>query len=147
SPLKILEHDLHPTVSLFILPTFAFCNAGVDFMDLSLKQLLHGIPLGIIFGLFIGKQLGIFGFCWLGIKLGYASLPRGVTFRSLYGTATLCGIGFTMSLFIGSLAFEETGVNLMIDERLGILVGSFISGTLGYLILRSSLKRELEKES
>lgn len=139
SPLKSLERDLHSTVAFVILPIFAFSNAGVNLTGIGLQQALHSIPLGIALGLFIGKQLGVFSFCWLGIKLGLAELPRGISFTSLYGTAILCGIGFTMSLFIGSLAFEETGVNQTFDERLGIIAGSFASGILGYFVLRKSL--------
>jgi NhaA family Na+:H+ antiporter len=139
SPLRLLEHDLHPTVAFFILPVFAFCNAGVTVAGVGMAQLFHGIPLGIALGLFAGKQVGVFGLCWLGIKLGVAQFPKGVSVASLYGTAALCGIGFTMSLFISSLAFEETGVNLIFDERLGILFGSLASGVLGYAILNASL--------
>lgn len=139
SPLKSMEHDLHPAVTFFILPTFAFCNAGINIEGLGMEQFLHQIPLGIALGLFIGKQLGVFSFCWMGIKLRFAELPKEISWASLYGTGMLCGIGFTMSLFIASLAFEETGVNLMFDERLGIILGSLASGILGYSILRMSL--------
>jgi NhaA family Na+:H+ antiporter len=139
SPLKSLEEDLHASVAFFILPFFAFCNAGINFDGFQSEQLLHGVPLGIALGLFFGKQLGVFVFCWAGIRFGIAKLPQGVNGWSLYGVAVLCGIGFTMSLFIGSLAFEETGVNNMVDERLGIMLGSLASGLLGYLVLRKSL--------
>lgn len=139
SPLKSLEHDLHSLVAFFILPVFAFANAGIDLRGVGLEQLMHNVPVGIALGLFVGKQLGIFGLCWLAIKMGLANLPKGMSWSSLYGTAALCGIGFTMSLFVGSLAFEETGVNLLFDERLGIIVGSVLSGVAGYLILRASL--------
>jgi len=139
SPLKNVENDLHSIVVFFILPIFAFCNAGVNFDGFGMEQILHGVPLGIALGLFLGNQVGIFSFCWLAIKLGLTELPNNVSWLSLYGTATLCGIGFTMSLFIGSLAFEETGVNYIIDERLGIIIGSIASGLLGYTILRRSL--------
>jgi NhaA family Na+:H+ antiporter len=105
-----------------------------------LEQMLHPVPVGIAAGLFVGKQLGIFALCWLAVKLGLASLPAGMNMKSLYGTAVLCGIGFTMSLFVGSLAFEETGVNLLFDERLGIIVGSLLSGLLGYAVIKGSLK-------
>ena len=88
----------------------------------------------------MGKQAGVFGLCWLAIKLKLTSLPKGMSWSALYGTAALCGIGFTMSLFIGSLAFEETGVNLMFDERLGIIMGSLASGIVGYMVLRFSLR-------
>ncbi len=139
SPLKSLEHDLHTAVAFFILPIFAFANAGISFSGVGVEQLLHNVPLGIALGLLIGKQVGIFGICWLAIQLNLTKLPAGMSWGSLYGTAILCGIGFTMSLFIGSLAFEESGVNLLFDERLGIIIGSLASGVLGYLILRASL--------
>jgi NhaA family Na+:H+ antiporter len=135
-----LELSLHSLVVMIILPIFAFCNSGIPLIGVGLDNLLHPVPLGIAAGLFIGKQLGIFGICWVAIKLGFAKLPAGVNMTSLYGTAILCGIGFTMSLFIGSLAFEETGINRLFDERLGILLGSLASGILGYIILNKSLK-------
>ncbi|MFK8011135.1 MAG: Na+/H+ antiporter NhaA [Marinicellaceae bacterium] len=141
SPLKSLEHDLHPVVAFFILPVFAFANAGINFEGVGLEQLQHGVPMGIALGLLVGKQVGIFGLCWLVIKLGFTKLPNNMSWGDLYGTAALCGIGFTMSLFVGSLAFEETGVNLLFDERLGIVIGSVISGILGYFVLRFSLKK------
>lgn len=140
SPLKELEHDLHHIVAFFVLPVFAFANAGIALGGIDAQQVLHGVPIGIAAGLFIGKQIGIFGLCWLAIKLQLAKLPQGMNMQSLYGTAALCGVGFTMSLFIGSLAFEETNVNLLFDERIGIILGSVASGILGYLVLRSSLK-------
>lgn len=142
SPLKSMEHDLHAVVAFFILPVFAFANAGINFSGVGMEQLLHGVPLGIMLGLFFGKQIGIFGLCWLAIKMGIAKLPQGVSWLSLYGTAALCGIGFTMSLFIGSLAFEETSVNLLFDERLGIIIGSLVSGLVGFFILRYSLPKK-----
>ncbi|GAB4351191.1 MAG: Na+/H+ antiporter NhaA [Gammaproteobacteria bacterium] len=141
SPLKTLEHDLHSTVAFVVLPVFAFCNAGIDLRGVGMAQMFHDIPLGIALGLLVGKQVGVFGLCWLGIKLRLAELPAGMSMTSLYGTAVLCGIGFTMSLFIGSLAFEETGVNNMFDERLGIIAGSLASGVLGYLVLRRCLPK------
>ena len=139
SPLKSLEHDLHSVVAFFVLPVFAFSNAGLNLTDMGVDALLHPVPIGIAMGLFVGKQVGIFGLCWLAIKLKIATLPRGMGWGALYGTSALCGIGFTMSLFIGSLAFEETGVNLLFDERLGIILGSLFSGVVGYLILSRSL--------
>lgn len=142
SPLKDLEHDLHSVVAFFILPVFAFANAGISFKGIGVEQILHDVPIGIALGLFVGKQIGIFGLCWLFIKLKWASLPNGMNWLSLYGTSMLCGIGFTMSLFIGSLAFEETGVNLLFDERLGIILGSLVSGVIGYLVLKVSLKKD-----
>ncbi|MFL0796803.1 MAG: Na+/H+ antiporter NhaA [Cellvibrionaceae bacterium] len=142
SPVRDMEHDLHPLVAFFVLPVFAFANAGLNLSSLSAEQLLHGVPLGITAGLFFGKQIGIFLFCGIFIWLRLTKLPKGMTWLSLYGTAALCGIGFTMSLFIGSLAFEETGVNLLFDERLGIIIGSLLSGIVGYLVLRYSLSEK-----
>lgn len=140
SPLKTLEHDLHAVVAYIILPVFAFCNSGISFSGVGLDDVLDPMPLGIILGLFVGKQVGVFGLCWLGIKLKLAELPKGMNMRSLYGTAALCGIGYTMSLFIGSLAFGQTGINNILDERIGIIIGSVLSGTLGFFILRMSLE-------
>ncbi len=140
SPLKSMEHDLHDTVAFIILPIFAFANAGLTLIGSGMDQLFHNVPVGIALGLFIGKQVGIFLLCWLSVKVGLAVLPKGMNWTRLYGTAALCGIGFTMSLFIGSLAFEETGVDLIFDERLGILAGSIASGILGYFILKFHFK-------
>ena len=148
SPLKHLEHELHGVVSLAILPIFAFANAGVAFTGLSVNSFLHSVPVGIAAGLFIGKQVGIWGLCWLCVKVGLIKLPESLNFKSLYGVALLCGVGFTMSLFIGSLAFENSGVNLLFDERLGIIVGSLLSGIAGYLVLNAVLpKLPVEAES
>lgn len=140
SPLKSIEHDLEPVVAFAVLPLFAFANAGINFSGLGLDQILHPVPVGIALGLFVGKQVGIFGACWLAIKLGLTRLPKGMNWSALYGAAALCGIGFTMSLFIGSLAFQMSGVNQFFDERLGILLGSIASGIVGYLVLRRSLR-------
>ena len=136
SPLHVLEHDLHTGVAFGVLPIFAFANAGISLTGVSWSNLAHPIPLGIMAGLFVGKQIGVFGFCWLAIKAGAAKLPENLGWVHLYGTALLCGVGFTMSLFIGSLAFETTGVDRLFDERLGIIAGSLLSGAAGYLVLR-----------
>lgn len=135
SPLKTLEHDLHAVVMLFVIPIFAFANAGVNFAGQGFAQFFHSVPLGVTLGLFLGKQIGIMAFCWFFIKMGWASLPRGMNWNCLYGTSVLCGIGFTMSLFIGSLAFGEMAGQLPFDERLGIVLGSLLSGLVGYLFL------------
>jgi len=140
SPLKSMEHDLHFAVAYIILPIFAFANAGISFVGLGVEEVFHSVPLGIALGLFFGKQLGIFSLCWIVIKLKFTSFPQGMSWGSLYGAAALCGVGFTMSLFIGSLAFEETGMNLLFDERLGIILGSLASGIVGYLVLRFNLR-------
>lgn len=145
SPLKEMEHDLHAAVAFIILPIFAFCNAGLDLSGIGLEQVTHPVPLGIALGLVVGKQLGIFSLCWIGLKLGWARMPEGMSVKSLYGTAALCGIGFTMSLFIGSLAFEETGINTMFDERLGIILGSLISGIVGICVLNWVLPKTAAK--
>ena len=136
SPLKELEHDLHTVVAYGVLPLFAFANAGITLKGISLDYIFHPVPLGIALGLFLGKQFGVFGFCWLAVKTGLVKLPNGITWPLLYGVALLCGVGFTMSLFIGSLAFQQTGVDQFFDERLGIIIGSLISGISGYFMLR-----------
>ncbi len=139
SLLRHLEHALHPWVAFGVLPIFAFANAGVSIGGLSLADVLHPVPLGIVTGLFLGKQVGILAMSWLAVRLGIASPPEGVGWRQLYGTALLCGIGFTMSLFIASLAFEQGGTAYLGLERLGILIGSLVSGLLGYVVLKISL--------
>ena len=142
SPLHQLENDLHPLVAYFVLPVFAFANAGINLGNLTVESLTHPVPVGIALGLFLGKQLGVFGFAWLAIKSGIASKSKGVTWLSLYAVAMLCGIGFTMSLFIGTLAFNAGDLPAQIDERVGILLGSLLSAVGGYLLLRYSLKRD-----
>ena len=146
SPLRELEHDLHTLVAFAILPIFAFVNAGVSFRGVGVSDILHPVPLGIAAGLFIGKQVGVFGFCWLAIKAGIAKLPAGSNWGSLWGVSILCGVGFTMSLFVGSLAFENTSVDIkeMFDERLGILLGSLLSGVVGFLVLYRMLPRQAD---
>ena len=144
SPLRRLEHDLHPSVAFVILPMFAFVNGGVNLSGVSVDMLLHPIPLGIALGLFVGKQLGVFSFAWLAIKLGIAELPKGVTYVQVYAVALLCGIGFTMSLFVASLAFEHARHSFLVDERVGIVAGSLLSALIGYLLLRTSLRGSAE---
>ncbi len=136
SPLRHLEHALHPWVAFFIVPLFAFANAGVSLQGLTWEALFAPVPLGIAAGLFLGKQIGVLLFCGLVIRLGWAKLPDGATWAGFYGVAVLCGIGFTMSLFVASLAFQHAASTYLGAERLGILVGSALSATLGYLILR-----------
>lgn len=136
SPLKELEHDLHHMVAFGILPVFAFANSGISLAEADIDFILHPVSLGIAAGLFIGKQVGVFTFCWLGVRLGLAQLPQGVDWFRLYGLGLLCGVGFTMSLFIGSLAFGGSAANLLFDERLGIVIGSLLSGIVGYFVLR-----------
>lgn len=132
---KEMEHDLHYWVAFMILPLFAFVNAGVDLKGISIEEMAGPVPLGIMFGLFIGKQVGVFGFSWLAIKMGLASLPKESNWILLYGVSVLTGIGFTMSLFVDSLAYNDTQIYHYAD-KLAILLGSFLSATIGYLILR-----------
>ncbi len=139
SMLKEMEHDLHYWVAFFILPIFAFVNAGVDLKDLEFSSLFSDISLGILLGLFLGKQLGVFGFSYLAIKLKLAVLPQGANVKQLYGVSILTGIVFTMSLFVNTLAFNDSDAFHYAD-KLAILLGSFSSGILGYLFLRTFSK-------
>jgi len=143
--LEKLEHDLHPSVIYVILPLFAFANAGIPIEAMTVEYLLHPVPLGIAMGLFFGNQIGVFGFSWLAIKFGISEKPKDVSWLQLYGVGVLCGIGFTMSLFVGSLAFEQGGPDFAVDDRVGIVVGSLASGISGYLILRFSSNANFEK--
>jgi NhaA family Na+:H+ antiporter len=146
SPLQQLEHDLHPAVAYGILPLFAFANTGVPLAGLGWDSLLAPVPLGIALGLFLGNQLGVMGVSWLAVKAGLARLPANVGWAELYGVAMLCGIGFTMSLFISSLAFEQGGPDFAVDDRIGILTGSIFSAVGGYLWLRWRLALRLPGE-
>ncbi|MBF0304741.1 MAG: Na+/H+ antiporter NhaA [Alphaproteobacteria bacterium] len=135
SPLRRLEHLLLPWVAFMILPIFALVNSGLSLRGIGLEELGHPVVLGIAAGLFIGKQVGVFGAAWLVIRLGWAQLPQGARWSEFYGVAILTGIGFTMSLFIGSLAFDGVRT-LEAETRLGVLIGSLASAVLGYLLLR-----------
>ena len=141
SPLKETEHALHPWVAFIILPAFAFANAGVSLAGTSIQTLLEPVPLGIALGLLIGKQLGVFGSCLIVVKLGVAQLPRGIDWIMLYGVALLSGIGFTMSLFIGTLAFEHGNYDFATEVRIGVLTGSIASAVLGFALLWWRLNR------
>ena len=138
SPLKELEHGLHPWVAYGILPVFAFANAGVPFAGVTLSSLVEPVPLGIAAGLFLGKQVGVFLPMLAAVRLGLADKPEGATWVQVYGVATICGIGFTMSLFIGSLAFEDPAgdQSLAAPIRLGVFCGSILSGLAGYCLVR-----------
>jgi NhaA family Na+:H+ antiporter len=138
-PLERLEHALHPWVAFLILPIFAFANAGVSFAGAGLDALLAPLSLGIAGGLVIGKQLGIFGACWLAVKAGWARLPEGVGFRHVYGLSCLAGIGFTMSLFIGNLAFADP--QQIAAVKFGVLGGSLVSAITGIVVLRFASPR------
>jgi NhaA family Na+:H+ antiporter len=130
-----MEHNLHGWVAFFILPLFAFVNAGVNLEHISLEEMAGTVPLGIMAGLFLGKQIGVFGFAWLAIKLKVASMPKGSNWLMLYGVSILTGIGFTMSLFVDTLAYNDTNLFDYAD-KLAILLASLFSGVMGYLILR-----------
>ena len=135
SPLHRLEHGIAPWVAFLIVPLFGFANAGVPVIGLGVDQLLAPLPLAVAAGLFLGKQIGIFGAVWLSVRLGFAGRLSGATWLQVYGVALLCGIGFTMSLFIGSLAFPARP-ELVEEAKLGILAGSLASALAGYLVLR-----------
>jgi len=134
---KSLEDDLHHWVAFMILPLFAFVNAGIQLKEISLAEMLAPVPLGVMLGLFVGKQCGVFGFSWLAIRSGLATMPKGADWRQLYGVALLTGIGFTMSLFIDGLAFGD-GKMFSSADRMAIIVGSLLSGVAGYLVLLKS---------
>lgn len=133
SPLHHLEHMLHPWVAFGILPLFAFANAGVSLAGLSFATLFEPVPLGIALGLFLGKQIGVMGSTWAAIRMGVGSLPEGASWVQLYGISLLTAIGFTMSLFIGGLAFADEGYSAAV--RIGVLSGSLLSAIVGYLVL------------
>jgi NhaA family Na+:H+ antiporter len=134
SPLKRLEHGIHPWVMFGVVPLFGFSSAGVELPD-GIGEVFQPLPLAILAGLFIGKQSGIFGAIWLAEKFGIAERPNGTSWRQIYGASLLCGIGFTMSLFIGALAFPKSA-ELVDQAKVGILAGSLLSAMAGYLILR-----------
>lgn len=134
SMLKDMEHFLHPWVAFVILPLFAFTNAGVSFAGMGITNFIEPVKMGIALGLFAGKQIGVFSVLWLAIKFKISPMPKDTTWRQLYAVALLCGIGFTMSLFIGTLAYDHSDFAAPI--RLGVLSGSIFSATCGYLLLR-----------
>jgi NhaA family Na+:H+ antiporter len=144
SPLETAEHALHPWVAFAVLPMFAFANAGVNLQGVSLGILAEGIPLGIGLGLVVGKAVGVFGAAWLLMRITGAGLPAGASTRQFFGVCVLCGIGFTMSLFIGGLAFAGLDPLLETEVKLGVLGGSVIAGLLGVALLLKNSSRELE---
>ena len=141
SPLQELEHALHPWVAFVVLPMFAFANAGVALQGLSVQTLTQTVPLGIAAGLVLGKAIGVFGASWLLSVTAGAELPAGANRMQLFGVCVLCGVGFTMSLFIGGLAFEGQGPGYDTQVKLGVLGGSLIAGVLGTLILLRAERR------
>jgi NhaA family Na+:H+ antiporter len=145
SPLHRLEHRLAPFVALIVVPVFGFANAGVSLEGIGLDEVFAPLPLGIAAGLFFGKQIGIFGAVYLAVKFGLSCRLRGATWLQIYGVSTLCGIGFTMSLFIGALAFPGSP-ELIEEAKIGVLMGSFLSAIVGYAILRFAPRHALQDE-
>ena len=146
SPLHRLELRLHPWVAYLIMPLFALANAGFSFANIALNDMTDVVVIGIIAGLFIGKQVGVMGFASLLIRLGFAKLPDKSTWWMLYGVALLCGIGFTMSLFLGTLSFQNRA-NYLAEVRLGVLIGSLLSGLLGSLVLYLAFSQRKKKSA
>ncbi|AMF99164.1 MULTISPECIES: Na+/H+ antiporter NhaA [Vibrio] len=146
SPLKHMEHALHPYVAFGILPLFAFANAGISLEGVSMSGLTSMLPLGIALGLLVGKPLGIFTFSWAAVKMGVAKLPEGVNFVHIFAVSVLCGIGFTMSIFISSLAFGNVSPEFDTYARLGILMGSTTAAVIGYALLHFSLPKKAAEE-
>ena len=142
SPLQEAMHDLHPYVAWLVLPLFAFAKAGVSFAGLSLDQMLAPLVLGIAFGLFVGKQVGVLGAAWLASALKIGRKPTGATWLEVYGVSLLCGVGFTMSLFIGALAFPGAiDSPEQVEVKLGVLLGSLVSGITGAGVLAAAARR------
>ncbi|KAA0971687.1 Na+/H+ antiporter NhaA [Aureimonas fodinaquatilis] len=141
SPLHRLELGLHKPVAFFIVPLFGFANAGVSFAGITPAVLVEPLTLGVAAGLFFGKMIGVFGSVWLLVKTGFAELPAAASWSQVFGVSLLCGIGFTMSLFIGLLAFDDPGLQDRV--KFGILAGSLVAGLCGYAVLRFSDRRKI----
>lgn len=143
SPLLGLEHALHPWVAYGILPLFAFANAGVSLAGVNLESFTHHVPMGIAAGLLVGKTVGVFGLTWLAVKTGLAALPTGANWGQVMGVAILCGIGFTMSLFVGSLAFVPGSSEYAGMDRMGILTGSILAALIGYAVTAMASRKQV----
>lgn len=141
SPLLTLEHALHPWVAYGILPLFAFANAGLSLSGVTVESFTHDVPMGIAIGLLLGKTIGVFGLTWLAVKVGIAALPQGANWGQILGVAILCGIGFTMSLFVGSLAFEPSVSDYAGMDRMGILTGSILAALMGYAVTAAASRK------
>jgi NhaA family Na+:H+ antiporter len=141
SPLLSLEHALHPWVAFGILPLFAFANAGVSLVGVNLESFTHHVPMGIAAGLLLGKTIGVFGLTWLAVRIGIAALPTGANWGQVLGVAILCGIGFTMSLFVGSLAFVPGSSDYAGMDRMGILTGSILAALIGYAVTAAASRK------
>jgi NhaA family Na+:H+ antiporter len=147
SPLLSLEHALHPWVAFGILPLFAFANAGVSLAGVNLESFTHHVPMGIAAGLLLGKTVGVFGLTWLAVKIGIAALPTGANWGQVFGVAVLCGIGFTMSLFVGSLAFVPGSSDYAGMDRMGILTGSILAALIGYAVTAAASRKQPSLQS
>lgn len=147
SPLLTLEHALHPWVAYGILPLFAFANAGLSLSGVTVDSFTHDVPMGIAVGLLLGKTLGVFGLTWLAVKTGIAALPQGANWGQVLGVAILCGIGFTMSLFVGSLAFEPGASDYAGMDRMGILTGSILAALIGYAVTAMASRKHAKLPS
>lgn len=143
SPLLGLEHALHPWVAYGILPLFAFANAGVSLAGVNLESFTHHVPMGIAAGLLVGKTVGVFGLTWLAVKTGLAALPTDANWGQVMGVAILCGIGFTMSLFVGSLAFLPGSSEYAGMDRMGILTGSILAALIGYAVTAMASRKQV----
>ena len=141
SPLLTLEHALHPWVAYGILPLFAFANAGLSLSGVTAESFTHNVPMGIAIGLLLGKAIGVYGLTWLAVKIGIAALPQGANWGQVLGVAILCGIGFTMSLFVGSLAFEPGVSDYAGMDRMGILTGSILAALIGYAVTAAASRK------
>ena len=141
SPLLTLEHALHPWVAYGILPLFAFANAGLSLSGVTVESFTHLVPMGIAVGLLVGKTVGVFGLTWLAVKTGIAALPQGANWGQVLGVAILCGIGFTMSLFVGSLAFVPGASEYAGMDRMGILTGSLFAALIGYAVTAAASRK------
>ncbi|MEB0226512.1 Na+/H+ antiporter NhaA [Pseudomonas sp. 10S4] len=147
SPLMTLEHALHPWVAYGILPLFAFANAGLSLSGVTVESFTHHVPMGIAAGLLLGKTVGVFGLTWLSVKIGIASLPQGANWGQVLGVAILCGIGFTMSLFVGSLAFVPGASEYAGMDRMGILTGSILAALIGYAVTAAASRKSAALQS
>jgi NhaA family Na+:H+ antiporter len=145
SPLHRLEHGIQPWVAFAIVPIFGFANAGVSLAGLGFEALLEPVALGVAAGLFLGKQIGVFGVTWLAVRLGFGDTPDGATMRQVYGVSLLCGVGFTMSLFIGLLAFPDAGMQDQV--KIGVLAGSVLSAIAGATVLMLSSREKVPTPS
>ncbi|WP_213937444.1 Na+/H+ antiporter NhaA [Pseudomonas sp. dw_612] len=147
SPLLTLEHALHPWVAYGILPLFAFANAGLSLSGVTVESFTHHVPMGIAVGLLLGKTVGVFGLTWLAVKIGIAALPQGANWGQVLGVAILCGIGFTMSLFVGSLAFVPGASEYAGMDRMGILTGSILAALIGYAVTAAASRKGVALQS